>query len=371
MHEIFKNQFTNLSNENLLKTEALFVAQRHGFFSSFTEHFCSICDEIVKLQKNAAVSAVAHMEYTMLYTNFASRRYAATIMVYGKDHYCDKNQRMVGEYDISPLFVYFDELREKLLAERRRYGGLVSAKDVNSCMVKALPSFYSYLFSIARFAIRACVHEKPFTDIVKNDVFRLSVGDYMVKTEPVYVQSTNKDAATIAAWFEGLYPYDYSFLDCEELDFSERSFELGKLRHAQFNKSILTKVIFDNATLTGANFYGAQMEKSRLDFASIHEADFSQANLKDASLRFVRGGAGLSNPQKWQHVGYHPVSFRNADLTNTDFCGAYLRGADFRGAILSNANFTEAVLDDAVFSTGELTLSDEQKCKIIVDASPA
>ncbi|MCL2152244.1 MAG: pentapeptide repeat-containing protein [Oscillospiraceae bacterium] len=347
------------------------MAQKQNFFSTFAEHFRATCDEILQLQKNAAVSAVSHIEYTMLYTNFASRRYVATIMVYGKDRYCDKNQRMVGEYDISPLFVYFNELWEKLLSERRRYGGSVSAKDVNSCMVKALPSFYSYLFCIARFATRDSVHEKPFTDIAKNDVFRLSVGDYMVKNEPVYVRSTNKDAATIAAWFEGLYPYDYSFLDSEELDFSGCSFVTGKLKHVQFNKSILTESIFDNATLRGANFRGAQMGKSRLDFATIHEADFSHADLKDASLRSVRGGSGLSNPKKWQHVGYHPVSFRNADLTNVDFCSAYLRGADFRGAILSDVNFTDAVLDDAVFSTTELSLSDEQKTKIIVDTFPA
>jgi len=366
MSEDFEKHFTTLCNEYLLKTEVHFVAQKHNFFSAFAQHFHSICAETLKLQEDSVIPALSRMEYTMLYTNYINRRYLASVFIYGYKGYCDKKQRLVGELDISPLFVYFDKLWDKMLTERKRYAGKVSAKDVNTCMFEALPSFYSYLINIARFVVRDCLDKKPFADIVKNDLFRVCVGDYMAKTEPVYIQNKNKDVTVLAEWFGSRRPYFYEHRDCSGLDLSGGSFEFTALKFIQLRNAVMNNVIFDNSTLIGADFYRTQMENSRLDFSSIYEADFSQAQLKDTSFRYVRGGAGLHDAKKWRHVGYYPVSFRNADLSNADFQGAYLSGADFSGAILTGADFTETILDNAVFSTKELALTADQKQKIII-----
>ena len=81
----------------------------------------------------------------------------------------------------------------------------------------------------------------------------------------------------------------------------------------------------------------------------IYEADFSYAKLKGASFVNALGGAGPLFSDVWWSVGYLPVSFRHADLTNADFTGANLAGADFTGAKLDGAIFTDAVLDGAIF----------------------
>ena len=192
MHEDFINRANILHNEYLLKIEDLFVANKNRWFAAFTEHFQSVCAEIVKLQNESSIPAISYLDYTMLYVNFIKRRYVAEVWVYGDKSYLDKNQRMVGEYDISFLFVYFNELWDKLLAERKRYVGKVTAREIKSFMIEALPDFYSYLTNIARFAIKDCVDKSPFADIDKNEKFMVNIGDYMAKTENIYTEQKNK-----------------------------------------------------------------------------------------------------------------------------------------------------------------------------------
>jgi len=366
MHDNFESSFINICNENLLKTESLFVSQKEQWLSDFEKHFISICTEIVRLQNEANLAAISYIEYTMLYTNFISRNYKAEVWVYGDDHYCDKCQCMVGEYDISFLFSYFDELWESLISERKRYINKVSAKDVVECMLRALPSFYSYLASIVRFAIIDCIDEKPFTNIVKNDMFELNVGDYMAKTKPVYTLNRSREAATLVKQFMGRMSQN-TFEDCSELDFSGCSFKNMKFLCVQFRNSILNNVKFNSSVLLGSSFYGAQMENSSLYYCAINGVTFSYAQLKNADFKYASGNPGLPKPGKWWHAGHLPVNFCNADLTNADFYCASLKGADFRNATLTGANFAEAVLDNAIFSTRALPLSEEQMSKIIID----
>ncbi|MCL1873566.1 MAG: pentapeptide repeat-containing protein [Clostridiales bacterium] len=343
---------------------------KQSWFTEFEKHFLAVCANIVKIQDESIIPAISHLEYTMKYTNFLNRRYIAEVWVYGDDWYLDKDQRMVWEYDISFLFVHFDELWDKLLTQRKRYVGKVSAQEVTSFMIEALPKFYSYLINIARFAITDCIDEKPFTDIVKNDIFKVRIGDYMAQTEPVFTQKKNKNADKLANWFSEKLKYDYVFEDCAGLDFSARDFFNTAFRYVQFRRTILNDAILQSCSLIGASFYKAQMENCLLDNSTIYEADFSYANMKNASLIYVRGRAGLPNENEWKHVGFLPVSFKGADLSGADFKWANLTGADFSGANLTGTKFTCAILDDAVF-TGALLDGTDFTGTVFEGADPA
>jgi len=209
MHDDFIRFANTMRNEYLLKTEALFVSQKQKWGNAFRDNFCATCAEIAKLQDELALPAISNMEYTMLYTNFVNRRYFSEIWVYGDMRCLGKNQRMVGEYDISFLFNYFDELWDKLLSTRKRYVGKVSAREVTAFMLQAIPDFYSYLIKIARFSIAGRVDKEPYTDIAKNEVFRVNVGDYMAKTESVFIEKNNKDAGELTERFSELQEVDF------------------------------------------------------------------------------------------------------------------------------------------------------------------
>ena len=355
MHEDFLTQAETLLTEHLLQTEASFAMHKQSWLAAFAHHFQSTCTTIAKCQSESTLPAISHLEYTMLYENFLNKRYIAEVWVYGDDWYLDEGQRFIGEYDVSFLFTHFEELWNKLLALRKRYVGKVTSQEVTSFIIEALPKFYSYLTNIARFAITECVDQKPFTDIMKNDVFKVRVGDYMAKTEPVFTQKKNKNAEELANMFSDRDRYDYIFEDCADLDFSARDFSNTVFRYVQFRRANLNDVNLKSCSLIGACFRQAQLENCRLDNSAIHEADFSYANMKNASLLYVRGRAGLPNENEWKHVGFLPVSFRHADLTGADLTGANLKGADFTGANLTGADLSGANLNEADFTGANLT----------------
>ena len=132
MHTDFVNLSATTRNDALLKTEALFVDQKLKWVSDFTRHFESICAEIVRRQTESSLFATSRLEVTMLYTNFIYRRYVAEVWVYDNQRYLDKKQRLIGELDISFLFIYFNELWDKLLSARKSYAGKVTAREIAS-----------------------------------------------------------------------------------------------------------------------------------------------------------------------------------------------------------------------------------------------
>ena len=363
----FTELATSLCNEALLKTETDFALHRQIWLEAFEKHFCEVCANVVQMQSESTISAISYLEYTILNTNFLNRQYVAEIYVYGDDGYLDKNQRMIGEYDVSFLFVHFDELWNNLLGKRKLYIGKVSSQDIMSFMVQALPDFCSYLTNIIRFAIVDCVDEKPFIEIVKNDEFEVCVGDYMAITDPVFTLKKNKNADELANWFSERLEYDYIFEDCSGLDFTGRDFSCTVFRYVQFRKALLNHANLCNCELVGAIFYNAQLENCNLSKSSIYEADFSYANLKNANLTDVYGKIGIIDKMLWMDVGFLPVSFRNADLTGADLSWSDLTGADFSGANLTDTNFTDTILDNAIFSDGDLPLTEDQKSKIIIN----
>jgi uncharacterized protein YjbI with pentapeptide repeats len=349
MNEDFLTRAENKRNEYLLKTEELFVANKDRWFADFADHFLDICTQIKKCQSESALPPISYLEYTMLYTNFINRHYVADIFIYGDKSYLDRDQRFIGNYDISFLFGYFDQLWDDIISLKRRYPGLVSAQEITPFVMGTLPDFYSYLANIARFAIGECVDKSPFADINKNEDFMVNIGDYMAKTEPVYRAKKNKDANKLAKWFNEQLLSKYIFDDYSGLDFTGKSFLYTDFRYSRFQNSTLNKINLEGSSLIGANFRNALMEECRLDNCSINEADFSGASLKQTSFKNAWAKTGLTDENKWRFVGFLPVIFRNADLTGVDFSGANLTGADFSGARLTGASFSGAVTDGAIF----------------------
>ena len=359
MNKNFATHAATLRTEYLQKTETLFISNKAAWFVDFTRNFHEICVEIRKLQDRAALTAIAYLEYTMLYTNIMDRHYVAELFVYNDKGYLDKNQRIIGEYDISFLFIYFERMWDKLLSERKRYVGKVTSREITAFMVETLPFFGSYLANIARFSIVDCIDKSPFVNINKNDVFRVNVGDYLAYTENIYIEKKNKDARILAKWFEERYVNVYTFNDYSGLDFSGLLLTFTDFRYSQFRNSCLQNASLEGSALIGANFHMGRMDNCCLDNCSINEANFSHAMLRGASFKYARGRASQIGEQGWKQVGFSPVNFRNADLTGVNFTGANLVGADFTGAKLDNVVFTDAVMDGAIFDSngGNIKLS--------------
>lgn len=110
--------------------------------------------------------------------------------------------------------------------------------------------------------------------------------------------------------------------------------DLGSLDLAglDFKRARLTGSNLYGVDLTGANLSGVDLSGTRLDRAVIIRADFTDANLK---------GASLQRPTVFSDLRFDRTEaprFRNANLSGSRIL-ARLDGADFRGADLSFASF--------------------------------
>lgn len=94
-----------------------------------------------------------------------------------------------------------------------------------------------------------------------------------------------------------------------------------------------TPVDLTGANLQDATFASAILVEVIFNKARLANADFSNANLRDA--QFI--GADLTN-----------VNLQGANLEGADFQNAVLQGADLRDCDLSTANLTGADLTDAL-----------------------
>jgi len=103
---------------------------------------------------------------------------------------------------------------------------------------------------------------------------------------------------------------------------SPLSFNSANLSNANFAKSRLDWVDFENSNLIGANFLGATIN-----------ANFKNANLTNAVLR---------------RTDLSGLSFIDADLTGADLSGADLTGANMSGAILQNTKMPDGTIKTGV-----------------------
>jgi len=366
----FLKRAETMLNEELFKTEGLFIDNFLSLSNAFKENFRKLCTEIATLQEAAHLDAISYIEYTLLQTNMINKDYAAEIRVYGEEWYLCKNQRVIDRFDISFLFQNFDRLWAELLVMSKQYVGKVSSLDITGFMMDAASKFYAYVVSLCRFSILECIEQDYFKAIEKATQFSINVGEYMGITEPICKENSNKDSKKLLEWFADCLDYEYCYEDFSGLDFSNEDFSDLDFRYSDLRNAQLTNTDFTEANLIGTRFCGANLESADFTDSIIYEADFSRANLQNVGFNHSEANCGNPNKEEWKHPGFFNVSFRNANLLNADFFGAGLAGADFFGANLAGADFTEAALDGAKFdliAKNELDLSPEQMRVVVFE----
>jgi uncharacterized protein YjbI with pentapeptide repeats len=193
-------------------------------------------------------------------------------------------------------------------------------------------------------------------------------------------------------------------------------FAPSDLRFALFNRAFAVNVTFDNVSLVGADFTGADLRGARFFNAHLERANFTYADLRDATFyggylddaNFSKAnvqGTGfynliptidqlaradnwiLAKLEDWSSLGLSgdqkrrllasdfrgcdfsqfrdSLSLRYAELGGFDLSKSVLRGvnvtranlqgADLSGARLSQADFSDAILDDADLRGADLS----------------
>lgn len=169
-------------------------------------------------------------------------------------------------------------------------------------------------------------------------------------------------------------------------DLQKANLVSASLRNVNFNEAQMTRAYLFQANLSGTTFYKAILHKAKVVSANLKLAQMNEANLTEAD--FTETDLSIANLNKVIADGAHfqKANFRSADLTeanlqnanltdadlsmtklvNTDLRNANLTRANLRGANLINANLTGAILDEADLSLANLTsakISSQQIAK--------
>ncbi len=198
MTDEFMQHALQLQTQKLCETEELYQANLDTYIPLVQKHFCSICENIIKLQNDGSLGAISFLEYTMLYTNLIQKKDIAEVRVYNDRRYFDSCQCIAGTFDFSFLFLKYRELWSQLVSSRKRFPG-VSAQEITSFLLSCAPAFYKYAVSVCLFSIPGCTDSEPFLSVRRKYQFEISVGEYMAHTETVYKEKPERCPSPLRA----------------------------------------------------------------------------------------------------------------------------------------------------------------------------
>jgi uncharacterized protein YjbI with pentapeptide repeats len=151
---------------------------------------------------------------------------------------------------------------------------------------------------------------------------------------------------------------DLGEADLRLTDLGGADFTEADLHEATLDKADFTSARFDRANLSGvvttdrfsadfflAHLYKATLVRARLEHGYFPEAKLTWGNADEAVLsRAEFYGANLRGT-RFKHADLRNANFREANMTRVDLTSADLRGADF-----THADLREAVLTDVCFN---------------------
>ncbi len=117
----------------------------------------------------------------------------------------------------------------------------------------------------------------------------------------------------------------------------------------------LTDVVFDEASLAGAN-----LQKVNLSWANLQKANLSWANLREAQLKKAKLQEADLQKAKLQKANLSWANLQGANLQKANLQGANLSWANLQGANLQGANLKRAYLKRAYLTEANLTEANLQ-----------
>ncbi|MED0679992.1 pentapeptide repeat-containing protein [Aneurinibacillus thermoaerophilus] len=368
LQHFIKNEAIPRITESLLALEDYFQTHKDTLVHDFIHSFQHLCHIIKERQEQGEKGKIGYITYSMLRTEIMEER-----SIYGIEATDSRwffyPKACQAEYDAGWAFFFLDELENELEKARKAYMGEITKLDIEKLKLKEAAKYHQYVISLARYAMPQAVLLPAYLEIEKEEELEIRVGEYRDLSEVVYKEDARiKDAETMKEWLEEKEEYAYAYEVFSHLDLSYGEYEGIDLRYANMKQSNLSHSTLCGCTLIGTAFTLCDLEEADLSYSLIHEADFSQSNLKGAMFREVEGSSGLLDPSSWDMPGFMSVSFIGANLEGADFTRANLKGAVFVGANLTATNFTGANLERAIFSMEDMEkveLDDIQRESVI------
>lgn len=352
--------------EKLLQAEEYLWQHRDELAGELRESLRQISRKIKAMQRTGELERVGYINYSLLRSAFFTQKPVYRIDVYNKEWYFDPEQKeCTGVYDAAAIYRYLAEFERELDTPRRRYLNQVTPVDLEQIRLREAAEFNQLIISLAEYTFNQGEPLRELTEIEREDEFEIRVGEYYDRSEVVYKEDLRvKDAATVKEWLEAKQDNRYEAAVIQNLDLAGGDYAGIDLNRANLRGSNLTDSNLENSVLVKARFTGCNMQRAKLSYAAIHDADFSRADLTKAIFFAAEGAKGLATTMETGIYSVWGVKFCGANLSGADFRFANLTGADFTGAQLAQTNFQGAKLDRAFFDQAALPLLNWDQTQI-------
>lgn len=210
--------------------------------------------------------------------------------------YLDKAP-LYTEIDLSFLFAPYFSWRTELLTDMREYMGKVNQYDVERMVQEAVMSAAGSLIQILRILFRRIEEQENFARIPKGAFWDMQFGEYRDYSEPI--MRVNREQRSKDEWLQKIAD--------EEETSGRMQFDWWyqtELTEGNCQGKALDYIVFENCSLKGIDFEGAQMTGARFLNCKLEQCSFKQANLTQGE-------------------------FDHCQFTDCDFTGAGLQQAVF------------------------------------------
>lgn len=205
--------------------------------------------------------------------------------------YLDKAP-LYTEIDLSFLFAPYFSWRTELLTDMREYMGKVNQYDVERMVQEAVMSAAGSLIQILRILFRRIEEQENFARIPKGAFWDMQFGEYRDYSEPI--MRVNREQRSKDEWLQKIAD--------EEETSGRMQFDWWyqtELTEGNCQGKALDYIVFENCSLKGIDFEGAQMTGARFLNCKLEQCSFKQANLTQGEFDHCRftdcdfTGAGL------------------------------------------------------------------------------
>lgn len=285
--EQFKDRYCGKVEE--LENE--FVSGIESGIEQIMDRFLGAFGEIAEQTQEQDKSMCVFFQFSLLRYDLLQDMARIRLDVMDGYWYLDKAP-LYTEIDLSFLFTPYFSWRTELLSDMREYMGKVNQYDVERMVQEAVMSAAGSLTQILRILFRRIEEQENFARIPKGAFWDMQFGEYRDYSEPI--MRVNREQRSNDEWLQKIAD--------EEETSGRMQFDWwyqAELTEGNCQGKALDYIVFENCSLKGIDFEGAQMTGARFLNCKLEQCSFKQANLSQGEFDHCRftdcdfTGAGL------------------------------------------------------------------------------
>lgn len=265
------------------KVEALeneFVSGIESGIEEIMDRFLGAFGEIAEQAQEQDKSMCVFFQFSLLRYDLLQDMARIRLDVMDGYWYLDKAP-LYTEIDLSFLFAPYFSWRTELLTDMREYMGKVNQYDVERMVQEAVMSAAGSLTQILRILFRRIEEQEKFARIPKGAFWDMQFGEYRDYSEPI--MRVNREQRSKDEWLQKI-------ADEEETSGSMQFdwWYQAELTEGNCQGKALDYIVFENCSLKGIDFEGAQMTGARFLNCRLEQCSFKQANLTQGEFDHCR-----------------------------------------------------------------------------------